>query len=101
SAAPASEFGRGDRTRTYNPRFWRPVLYQLSYTPKFLILFRFRSFRCLSHCAFQPPITCPISAPNLALTSGNTKITGRNGSPDRHRGVYTPPWPVDQGDLNT
>ena len=26
--------GRSDRTRTYNPRFWRPVLYQLSYTPK-------------------------------------------------------------------
>ena len=25
--------GRGDRTRTYNPRFWRPVLCQLSYTP--------------------------------------------------------------------
>ena len=25
--------GRSDRTRTYNPRFWRPVLYQLSYTP--------------------------------------------------------------------
>ena len=26
--------GRGDRTRTYDPRFWRPMLYQLSYTPK-------------------------------------------------------------------
>ena len=25
--------GRGDRTRTYNQRFWRPLLYQLSYTP--------------------------------------------------------------------
>ena len=25
--------GRGDRTRTCNPRFWRPVLCQLSYTP--------------------------------------------------------------------
>src|SRR6266480_2254272 len=25
--------GRGDRTRTYNRRFWRPVLCQLSYTP--------------------------------------------------------------------
>ena len=29
--------GRGDRARTYNPRFWRPVLYQLSYTPTILI----------------------------------------------------------------
>src|SRR5690606_26496436 len=25
--------GRGDRTRTYDPRFWRPMLYQLSYAP--------------------------------------------------------------------
>src|SRR5215204_5077968 len=25
--------GRGDRTRTYNHRFWRPVLCQLSYAP--------------------------------------------------------------------
>ena len=29
-------FGRGDRTRTYGTRFWRPLLYQLSYTPKIL-----------------------------------------------------------------
>ena len=26
-------FGRGRRTRTHDPWFWRPVLYQLSYTP--------------------------------------------------------------------
>ncbi len=25
--------GRGDRIRTRGPRFWRPMLYQLSYTP--------------------------------------------------------------------
>jgi hypothetical protein len=25
--------GRGDRTRTCDTRFWRPVLYQLSYSP--------------------------------------------------------------------
>ena len=29
-------FGRGRRTRTHDPWFWRPVLYQLSYTPVFL-----------------------------------------------------------------
>src|SRR5258708_4347055 len=29
----ASCFGRGSRTRTYDTWFWRPVLYQLSYTP--------------------------------------------------------------------
>ena len=28
-----SFFGRGRRTRTHDPWFWRPVLYQLSYTP--------------------------------------------------------------------
>src|SRR5215217_4185511 len=27
--------GRGGRTRTCNPRFWRPVLCQLSYAPRF------------------------------------------------------------------
>ena len=27
--------GRGTRTRTLGTRFWRPLLYQLSYTPKF------------------------------------------------------------------
>jgi hypothetical protein len=29
----AGRAGRGDRTRTCNRWFWRPVLYQLSYTP--------------------------------------------------------------------
>src|SRR5438552_16504786 len=27
------ESGRGGATRTADPRFWRPLLYQLSYTP--------------------------------------------------------------------
>ena len=26
-------FGRGSKIRTHDPRFWRPMLYQLSYTP--------------------------------------------------------------------
>ena len=29
--------GRGDRTRTCNQRFWRPLLYQLSYTPMYMV----------------------------------------------------------------
>ena len=29
-----SFFGRRGRDRTYDPRFWRPVLYQLSYAPR-------------------------------------------------------------------
>lgn len=28
-------YGRGGETRTRDTRFWRPVLYQLSYAPKF------------------------------------------------------------------
>ena len=32
---PPAGLSRGDRTRTCNPRFWRPVLYQLSYAPRF------------------------------------------------------------------
>ena len=32
-----SVFGRGRRTRTLGTRFWRPLLYQLSYTPIFLL----------------------------------------------------------------
>ena len=28
-----SNCGRGRRTRTLDTRFWRPLLYQLSYTP--------------------------------------------------------------------
>src|SRR6266446_10998832 len=30
----APQHGRSGGARTPNPRFWRPVLYQLSYTPK-------------------------------------------------------------------
>ena len=26
--------GRGSKNRTHDTRFWRPLLYQLSYTPK-------------------------------------------------------------------
>ena len=33
-------FGRGRRTRTHDPWFWRPVLYQLSYTPVCIFLQR-------------------------------------------------------------
>src|SRR5579871_1868062 len=30
----SSSTGRSGGTRTHGPRFWRPMLYQLSYTPK-------------------------------------------------------------------
>src|ERR1044072_1558231 len=32
-ASQIKESGRGSRARTYDLRFWRPPLYQLSYTP--------------------------------------------------------------------
>src|SRR5260370_3662803 len=35
--APVRRHGRSGGARTPNPRFWRPVLYQLSYTPKTII----------------------------------------------------------------
>ena len=37
--------GRGRRIRTRDPRFWRPVLYQLSYTPVFIQLKCWWAFR--------------------------------------------------------
>ena len=48
--APRLFFGRGRRTRTHDPWFWRPVLYQLSYTPKDY---------CIIHyfCAFVKPFS--------------------------------------------
>ena len=36
--------GRSEGTRTPNPRFWRPVLYQLSYTPKVSSTLEYRDF---------------------------------------------------------
>jgi hypothetical protein len=33
---------RGGATRTLNLRFWRPLLYQLSYTPSSLVIRHFR-----------------------------------------------------------
>ena len=41
-------FGRGGRTRTRDPRFWRPVLYQLSYTPVHLTIIPHSFYFCKS-----------------------------------------------------
>ena len=35
---PVNKSGRGDRNRTRSPRFWRPMLYQLSYSPATVIM---------------------------------------------------------------
>jgi hypothetical protein len=37
--------GRSGRARTCDPRFWRPVLYQLSYTPSTLKALAFLEFK--------------------------------------------------------
>ena len=31
--------GRGSRDRTHGTRFWRPLLYQLSYTPMYSMMY--------------------------------------------------------------
>ena len=31
------KFGRGSKNRTHDTRFWRPLLYLLSYTPKYKV----------------------------------------------------------------
>ena len=41
--------GRGRRIRTLGTRFWRPLLYQLSYTPIFAHRFRLSSTGCAPH----------------------------------------------------
>src|SRR5437588_10393898 len=37
------KLGRGGGTRTHGPRFWRPMLYQLSYTPRKTVMARQQS----------------------------------------------------------
>ena len=39
-------FGRGRRTWTHDPWFWRPVLYQLSYTPMHVDYYTVKSRIC-------------------------------------------------------
>ena len=53
-------FGRGGRTRTRDPRFWRPVLYQLSYTPMhpYIILNFFRFVKCFLKKFFLSWLFC-------------------------------------------
>ena len=61
-------YGRGGETRTRDTRFWRPVLYQLSYAPKFLAI-------------------KPAKLAGLILISGGTDGT-RTRDPLRDRQVF-------------
>ena len=40
--------GRGTKTRTLDTRFWRPLLYQLSYTPMYSVVATFRLYHFYS-----------------------------------------------------
>ena len=61
-AAPLS-FGRGRRIRTLGTRFWRPLLYQLSYTPKKTLERRVPIYHTES-----PPV-CQAFSPNKNVCS--------------------------------
>jgi hypothetical protein len=60
--------GRSGRARTCDPRFWRPVLYQLSYTPSALKVLAFSERRTEQTLIPHRPATALL--PNLvsALT---------------------------------
>ena len=53
--------GRSEGTRTPNPRFWRPVLYQLSYTPP--------SYSTISVTTPEPTVLPPSRIANLTPLS--------------------------------
>src|SRR5436190_17952470 len=54
------ESGRGGATRTPDPRFWRPLLYQLSYTP---VPVGANSIRRTRTCLFRLPMGSMLPAP--------------------------------------
>src|SRR6267143_5112868 len=54
SAGTASSAGRSGGARTPNPRFWRPVLYQLSYTPIVLAVMAGRDPAIHANCTRSP-----------------------------------------------
>jgi hypothetical protein len=66
-----SETGRGRRIRTLDPRFWRPMLYQLSYTPKCL----------LGRCITETLVGChPQKSWELLILRQNSLFLGPNPS---------------------
>src|SRR5204862_2427893 len=65
------ESGRGGATRTPDPRFWRPLLYQLSYTP---VPVGANSIRRL------PPYLVPLWAVCFRHRGQNSSLSSRSGS---------------------
>ena len=60
-------YGRGRRDRTLGTRFWRPLLYQLSYTP--ILLFCFWHVRIFCWWAFGDSNPGPTGYEPVALTN--------------------------------
>src|SRR5579884_716189 len=50
SLSPSKKIGRGGKIRTRDLRFWRPPLYQLSYTPIVTYAVSFSSYFRVSEC---------------------------------------------------
>ena len=73
--------GRGRRIRTRDPRFWRPVLYQLSYTPVQQVILYHTSLKIARgfakkvllffgfFCLFQASSTVTIFLGGISMTS--------------------------------
>src|ERR1700682_155254 len=58
----APKHGRSGGARTPTPRFWRPVLYQLSYTPKSNDLENRQAADLYNEIAPRPPLRGPRGA---------------------------------------
>ncbi len=61
--------GRGSRTRTHDQRFWRPRLYQLSYTPVCFFAFAVFASR-IFHGKSDYIITCKINQEFFSFCHG-------------------------------
>src|SRR5437764_564739 len=75
--------GRSGRARTCDPRFWRPVLYQLSYTPAGNRRVRpVRAVSSIGHAPIAsvkrstPPVQASPSRSNFVSAANNKKQTG-------------------------
>ena len=79
--------GRGRRNRTLNQWFWRPLLYQLSYTPRMERKTRFElatpslARRCSTTELF------PQMATRMGLEPTTSAVTGRHSNQLNHRAI--------------
>ena len=102
--------GRSGRARTCDPRFWRPVLYQLSYTPagnrrrRRFAPFQAQGMAGLQGRSGEPSVHCKTSAPDFSHHSKITSLPAlrrKNQEPgrdhersNRHQALRHPDHPV-------